>query len=95
MVASVLFTGVPEKSVRTRMEFMAMTGDCLTYDAVCCRDVTDTVITGQKNSPEKAAEWLPGETASSGFAGAAGFEPADVGSKGRCLTTWRRPIDCE
>jgi hypothetical protein len=24
-------------------------------------------------------------------AGAAGFEPADVGSKGRCLTTWRRP----
>ncbi len=25
------------------------------------------------------------------FAGAAGFEPADVGSKGRCLTTWRRP----
>ncbi len=26
------------------------------------------------------------------LAGAAGFEPANVDSKNRCLTTWRRPI---
>ena len=25
------------------------------------------------------------------LAGAAGFEPANVDSKNRCLTTWRRP----
>ena len=25
--------------------------------------------------------------------GAEGFEPANVGTKNRCLTTWRRPID--
>ena len=25
--------------------------------------------------------------------GAAGFEPANNGSKGHCLTTWRRPKD--
>ena len=25
------------------------------------------------------------------MAGADGFEPANVGSKNRCLTTWRRP----
>ncbi len=24
-------------------------------------------------------------------AGAGGFEPPNIGSKGRCLTTWRRP----
>ena len=27
-----------------------------------------------------------------GLAGAAGFEPANAGTKNRCLTTWRRPI---
>lgn len=26
-----------------------------------------------------------------GLAGAAGFEPANGGTKSRCLTTWRRP----
>ncbi len=26
------------------------------------------------------------------MAGAAGFEPANVDSKNRCLTAWRRPI---
>jgi hypothetical protein len=26
-----------------------------------------------------------------GLAGAAGFEPANAGTKNRCLTTWRRP----
>lgn len=26
-----------------------------------------------------------------GLAGAAGFEPADAGTKNQCLTTWRRP----
>lgn len=25
------------------------------------------------------------------LAGAAGFEPANAGTKNRCLTTWRRP----
>ena len=25
------------------------------------------------------------------MAGAAGFEPTNVGTKSRCLTTWRRP----
>lgn len=28
---------------------------------------------------------------SSVVAGAAGFEPTNVGTKSRCLTTWRRP----
>jgi hypothetical protein len=27
------------------------------------------------------------------LAGAAGFEPANAGTKNRCLTTWRRPND--
>ena len=27
------------------------------------------------------------------LAGAAGFEPANAGTKNRCLTTWRRPSD--
>ena len=27
------------------------------------------------------------------LAGAAGFEPANAGSKVRCLTAWRRPTD--
>jgi hypothetical protein len=26
------------------------------------------------------------------FTGAGGFEPTNVGTKNRCLTTWRRPI---
>ena len=26
------------------------------------------------------------------MAGTAGFEPANAGTKNRCLTTWRRPI---
>src|SRR5918993_550902 len=29
------------------------------------------------------------------LAGAAGFEPANAGTKNRCLTTWRRPIEGE
>ena len=28
------------------------------------------------------------------MAGAAGFEPTNVGTKSRCLTTWRRPNIC-
>src|SRR6187551_3655419 len=28
------------------------------------------------------------------LAGAAGFEPANAGTKNRCLTTWRRPSRC-
>src|ERR1700754_860954 len=28
------------------------------------------------------------------LAGAAGFEPANAGTKNRCLTTWRRPNTC-
>ncbi len=27
------------------------------------------------------------------MAGAAGFEPANTGTKNQCLTTWPRPID--
>ena len=27
------------------------------------------------------------------MAGAVGFEPTNGGSKGRCLTAWRRPIE--
>ena len=29
------------------------------------------------------------------MAGAEGFEPPNVGTKIRCLTTWRRPIERE
>ena len=46
---------------------------------------------------EKPAEcWFflcdpPGSPLVEHLAGAAGFEPANAGTKNRCLTTWRRP----
>ena len=39
---------------------------------------------------ENERVWEP-EAACPGLAGAAGFEPANAGTKNRCLTTWLRP----
>ena len=54
---------------------------------------------GSNNPPDYSQEppFESKDSKSAVMAGTAGFEPANVGVKGRCLTAWRRPcirLDC-
>ena len=48
---------------------------------------------GSNNPPDYSQEppFESKDSKSAVMAGTAGFEPANVGVKGRCLTAWRRP----
>ena len=60
--------------------------------AGCTRSVPGRTDLGRPpTQKEKAALSQTKPHSDCEMAGAEGFEPANAGSKGRCLTTWRRP----
>ena len=64
----------------------------LAYASCCIFGLRRLLIRRFRESTHPSRSPLETNNLSEKLAGAAGFEPANGGTKSRCLTAWRRPI---